>query len=182
MFPGRMNDPNNADAAPRLQPLFDTATASSVPELFATYGIQLSSIDQDVRPPISFTTAGVLGFTGPAVRGSLVIALTGGLAEKTNPMGEAGNNRDWVGELANQLLGRIKLALLDHGIDIYLNLPAVLKGEHLAPIPRREVQPMAFSSNEGLVGVWIEIEEREGAAAEPASGDRAKLGEAIFFE
>jgi CheY-specific phosphatase CheX len=182
MFSGRMSDPNNTDAPLRLQPLFDSATAEAVPQLFATYGIELVSVDQNVRPPISFVTAGVLGFTGPAVRGSLVIALTTGLAEQTNPMGASGNPRDWVGELANQLLGRIKLALLDHGLDIYLNLPAVLKGEHLAPIPRREVQPMAFQATEGMVGVWIEIEEREGASAERASGDRAKLGEAIFFE
>jgi len=176
-----MSDSTPVDP-PQLQTLFDEATSGAVPELFTTYGIELRSIDQAVRPPISFVTCGVIGFSGPVVRGALVVALTGGLAEKTNPMGVAGNPRDWVGELANQLLGRIKLALLDHGVEIYLNLPAVLKGEHLAPIPRREVQPLVFASTEGVIGVWLEIEEREGARGAPPSGDRAKSGEAIFFE
>jgi hypothetical protein len=178
-----MNDPTSLESPPlRFQPLFDAAAADSVPELFGTYGIQLRRVDQDIRPSISFVTCGVIGFSGPVVRGALVVALTGGLAEKTNPIGATGNLRDWVGELANQLLGRIKLALLDHGLDIYLNLPAVLKGEHLAPIPRRVVQPMAFAASEGVVGVWIEIEERDGDPGEPARGDRAKSGDAILFE
>jgi hypothetical protein len=167
---------------PSLQPLFDAATANAVPELFSTYGITLGAIDQQVRPPISFVTCGVIGFSGPVVRGALVVALTGGLAEQTNPMGSAGNPRDWIGELANQLLGRIKLALLDHGVEIYLNLPAVLKGEHLAPIPRREVQPMVFSATEGVVGVWLEIEERDGERSQAVNTDRAKSGDAIFFD
>jgi hypothetical protein len=182
MSTGRMTEGTPAELHPPVQPLFDEAAAGAVPEMFATYGIELSRIDQNVRPPISFVTCGVIGFSGPLVRGALVVALTGGLAEKTNPIGAGGNLRDWVGELANQLLGRIKLALLDHGIDIYLNLPAVLKGEHIAPIPRREVQPMAFAASEGVVGVWLELEEREGTPGEPSPGDRAKTGEAIFFE
>jgi hypothetical protein len=177
-----MSDPMALESPPRFQPLFDAAAAEAVPELFSTYGIELARIEQEVRPPISFVTCGVIGFSGPVVRGALVVALTGGLAEKTNPVGVSGNLRDWVGELANQLLGRIKLALLDHGVDIYLNLPAVLKGEHLAPIPRRIVQPMAFAASEGVVGVWLEIEDRDGAPGEPAGADRARSGEAILFE
>jgi CheY-specific phosphatase CheX len=176
-----MNEATSLEAPPRFQPLFDAIGADAVPEIFSTYGIELRPVDLTGQPSTSFVTCGVIGFSGPVVRGALVVALTGGLAEKTNPVGADGNLRDWVGELANQLLGRIKLALLDHGVDIYLNLPAVLKGEHLAPIPRRVVQPMTFSAAEGVVGVWLEIEDRDGSPGEPA-GDRARSGEAILFE
>jgi hypothetical protein len=178
----RMSEAQHPESPPRFQNLFDDAAAEAVAELFATYGVQLQRVDQNVRPPISFVTCGVIGFSGPVVRGTLVVALAGGLAEKTNPVGETGNLRDWVGELANQLLGRIKLVLLDHGIEIYLNLPAVLKGEHIAPIPRREVQPITFSASEGLVGIWLETEDRDGIPSEPMQGDRVMSGEAILFE
>jgi CheY-specific phosphatase CheX len=181
MTPKQMTD---AAAAPssRLDGLFDAATDGAVRELFSTYGIELGRIDVGLQPSVSFVTCAVIGFSGPAVRGTLAVALTGGLAERTNPIGASGNLRDWVGELANQLLGRIKLALLDQGLDIYLNLPAVLKGEHLAPLPRRDAQPMTFSAADGFVGVWIEIEARPGAQGNPGSGHRPQSGEAIVFE
>jgi CheY-specific phosphatase CheX len=177
-----MSDPTPQDAAVRMQQLFDQTASLSVPELFASYGIALRRVDADQEAEAAFLICGVIGFSGPSVRGALILALTENLPTLTNPLGPRGNLRDWVGELANQLLGRIKLALLAEGVDIYLNLPAVLKGEHIAPIPRHAIQPITFVAPEGIVGVWIEVEPLKGDAPRAPSQGGAKSGDAIVFE
>src|SRR5262249_60168914 len=68
--------------------------------------------------------------------------------------------RDWVGELSNQPLGRIKIELLKRGVEIYLTLPAVLLGQHLAPLPRAQLKPLKFTLSHGAAAVWIELEAR----------------------
>ena len=41
---------------------------------------------------------------------------------------------------------------------------------------------MVFSASEGVVGVWLEIEERDGERSQAVNTDRAKSGDAIFFD
>src|SRR5262249_12789054 len=121
--------------------------------------------------PVSpdFLLCSVIGFSGKDIRGTLVMALTDRLPGLSNPVqnqmrSAAGDptNRDWVGELSNQLLGRVKIELLRCGVEIYLNLPAVLRGKHLAPLPRHELKPLKFSLQGGAIAVWIEVETRAG--------------------
>ena len=112
----------------------------------------------------------LIGFTGRDVRGTLVLALTEELSGLSNPVAGANPSatggrviqRDWVGELSNQLLGQIKIELLRHGVEIYVNLPAVLQGQHLAPLPRSQLKPLKFTLANGAAAVWIELEAREG--------------------
>lgn len=88
----------------------------------------------------------VVGFAGPALRGSLVVGANRGLLELSYPMphpatkvaataeeGTLSTDRlqDWLGELANQLLGRLKSRLLAHGIAIQLGTPTTVSGLEL---------------------------------------------------
>jgi CheY-specific phosphatase CheX len=114
---------------------FEQVTAAACTELFGRYGVTVRPADE-TEDPISpeFFLCSVIGFTGRDVRGTLVLALTEELSGLSNPVAAANPSastdrviqRDWVGELSNQLLGQIKIELLRHGVEIYVNLPAVL--------------------------------------------------------
>ena len=54
--------------------------------------------------------SGVMGFVGDSVRGTCLLAAPQGTVQAAAPK-DAGA-RDWVGELANQLVGRLKAKLM----------------------------------------------------------------------
>jgi hypothetical protein len=91
------------------------------------------------------------GGTQRGLRGSLVLSANRGLLERSRPVPpgalpgkgpEKANAtsatpsgidalQDWIGELANQLLGRLKSRLLAHGIAIQLGTPTTVSGLEL---------------------------------------------------
>jgi CheY-specific phosphatase CheX len=172
---------------------FEQVTVAACEDLFSRYGVAVRRADEK-EDPISpeFFLCSVIGFTGRDVRGTLVLALTEELSGLSNPV--AGTNakgtsdrvihRDWVGELSNQLLGQIKIDLLRRGVEIYVNLPAVLQGQHLAPLPRRQLKPLKFTLANGAAAVWIELETREGFKIESATGpdESPAPGDTLLFD
>ena len=176
-----------------VQTFFEQVTAAACQELFARYGVAVHRAG-DQEQPVSpdFLLCSVIGFTGRDVRGTLVLALTEELSGLSNPIAGANpdagadrvTQRDWVGELSNQLLGRIKIELLRCGVEIYLNLPAVLLGQHLAPLPRAQLKPLKFTLANGAAAVWIEVDARPGFKIEAAgAADQGPAaGDALLFE
>jgi CheY-specific phosphatase CheX len=174
-----------------FQKLFERVTTSACEELFSRYGLAVRRADE-YEAPVSpdFLLCSVIGFTGRDVRGTLMLALTEDITGRSNPVAAAAagpsalTQRDWVGELSNQLLGRIKLDLLRWGVEIHLNLPAVLLGQHLAPLPRSQLKPLKFALANGAAAVWIEVDVGPGlklADVEPEDqGPRA--GDALLFD
>jgi len=178
---------------PEFRRLFQDLAAATCEELFGRYGVAVRRADETEQPlSPEFFLCSVIGFTGRDVRGTLVLALTEELSGLSNPV--AGGNprapldrviqRDWVGELSNQLLGQIKLELLRRGVEIYINLPAVLLGQHLAPLPRPQLKPLKFALGNGAAAVWIEIEARPDFKIEaPVAADQSPApGDALLFE
>jgi CheY-specific phosphatase CheX len=172
---------------------FEQVTAAACTELFGRYGVTVRPADE-TEDPISpeFFLCSVIGFTGRDVRGTLVLALTEELSGLSNPVAGANPSastdrviqRDWVGELSNQLLGQIKIELLRHGVEIYVNLPAVLQGQHLAPLPRRQLKPLKFTLAHGAAAVWIELEARAGFKIETATrtDEGPAPGDTLLFD
>jgi CheY-specific phosphatase CheX len=172
---------------------FEQVTVAACEDLFSRYGVTVRRADES-EDPISpeFFLCSVIGFTGRDVRGTLVLALTEELSGLSNPV--AGTNagatadrvihRDWVGELSNQLLGQIKIDLLRRGVEIYVNLPAVLQGQHLAPLPRRQLKPLKFTLANGAAAVWIELQTREGFKIESATAtdESPAPGDTLLFD
>jgi len=91
--------------------------------------------------------------------------------------------RDWVGELTNQLAGRIKSRFLKHNIEIGLSTPVSLSGVALRPLPRNELRPTCFSALGGTVLVWVEVDADPSFAFGAAgSGEAARAeGEIVLF-
>jgi CheY-specific phosphatase CheX len=81
----------------------------------------------------------IIGFAGEKLRGSLVLSANPGLLEGSCPARTVGRTdathgeilQDWIGELANQLLGRLKSRLLAHGVAIQLGTPTTVSGLEL---------------------------------------------------
>jgi CheY-specific phosphatase CheX len=128
---------------------------SACVELMKAYGVELTSAegwgDSD-----EIMYSGVMGFVGDRVRGTCLLAAPQGTVIAAAP--QEASARDWVGELANQLVGRLKAKLIARGATIALSTPVVLRGVKLSPVPRTEVQPVVFQSTAGKVLVWLEVE------------------------
>lgn len=72
-------------------------------------------------------TLSIIGLGGK-VRGTLVLSLPSDLVKRSHPTGgtSAEDLGDWLAELANLLLGRIKTQLYAHGIAIELSSPLTI--------------------------------------------------------
>ena len=128
---------------------------SACTELMEAYGVKLNPAEGWPETD-EVMLSGVMGFVGESVRGTCLLAATQATIEAAAPRGAAA--RDWVGELANQLVGRLKAKLMARGATIALSTPVVLRGVKLSPLPRTDVAPVVFSSDAGRVLVWLEVE------------------------
>jgi len=146
-----MRNPNNA-------PLDDLVFDCSQ-ELFSAYGLHAEPCAKEAYPSITerFAFCGVMGFGGEQLRGSLVLAATREPLDQTNPHGQK-SQRDWICELSNQLMGRIKNRLLARGVDVLLATPAGLTGENVCPAPGTLRAPQVFVAASGYICVWIDCE------------------------
>ena len=96
---------------------------------------------------------------------------------------EGGRCRDWIGELTNQLAGRVKAKILGYGVEVQLSTPVGLSGVALRPLPRTELEPASYSAHGGEVVVWVEIDSDPafslGLGEAPAA--RRAEGEVVLF-
>jgi hypothetical protein len=66
--------------------------------------------------------------------------------------------RDWIGELANQVLGRIKNRLHPYGISFDVSPPAALSGSMLAFAAPKGPRPRVYMFVAGAKKVWFCID------------------------
>jgi len=131
-------------------------------ELFSAYQLDVHPRDRSDFPATEqLAVCGVMGFGGKLMRGALVLATTREPLEHTNP-DAFGSQRDWVCELTNQLMGRVKNQLLTLGVEVLLATPAGLSGENLSPTPSKLRAPQVFAAANGFVCVWIDCEYTDG--------------------
>jgi len=141
-----------SDATQRIQAMAATAAA----ELLQAYGVTLSPAAEGWVETDELLYSGVMGFVGDRVRGTCLLAAPKDTILSTAPADA--RPRDWVGELANQLVGRLKSKLMQHGVTIGVSTPVVLSGVKLSPLPRSDVAPSVFETPTGRLLVWLEVE------------------------
>lgn len=142
--------------------VIESCVNESCLSLFDDYALPLKRTnvaDMDKEAELLF--CGVVGFSGDQMRGTLLLATSREPLGRTSPSTDA-SLREWIAELANQLLGRIKNKLFAHGVTLHLSTPIVLRGQHIAPVTRAELVPYAFTCDGGLVCVWFDAETNEG--------------------
>jgi hypothetical protein len=126
-------------------------------ELMADYGVPLTKTtpgwETGSDEPVLF---GVIGFGGKGMRATCLLGAEGGLVEASCRV--SGRPRDWIAELANQLIGRVKMKLVSHGLIVTMTTPLALSGVRVTPLPRSAGEPVAFTSPRGCALLWLEIE------------------------
>lgn len=126
-------------------------------ELMAAYGVEFvpGTDDWSARAdePALF---GVIGFGGKGVRATCLIGAEQCLVDAS--CRASGRPRDWIAELANQLLGRLKMKLLAFGVNVTMTIPIALSGVQITPLPRFGQAPLSFASERGAALIWLEIE------------------------
>ncbi len=139
--------------------VIDEILRGSTSALFSAYGLEL----EELRPPTSKEDegehmAGVIGFTSKEISGSLVISASAALVRRTVPEGSS-SLHDWMGELANQLLGRSKNQLLKYGVTLSMSVPVVVTGLALQTpkIAHHAIRDYEFTSEVGSLHVRLDV-------------------------
>lgn len=147
--------------------------------LFSHYRVEIAP---SVRQPSQeVALCGIIGFTGDDLKGSLMLACSREPLELARDGGDV-TMRDWLAELTNQLLGRVKNRLLAFGTVIHCSTPVVLGGERIAPIASQPLGHL-FTADGGVVSVWFDTVVRPDFTLSPRA-DAVELpseGDALMF-
>jgi hypothetical protein len=167
--------------------LVDGLVMDAARALFETYGVKLDLDGSPAERTLqSVQLVSTIGFSSPTISGSLLLAIPNVVIQQTLPTQDA-NLADWSGELANQLLGRLKNQLLNYEVAINLALPVVLSGDgfSLPAKTRRLTRHFSFVSEWGRMFVRTEMElcPTIELVRQTQVGDKASVdeGELLFF-
>ena len=111
--------------------IVDAVVRSATIELFASYGVAAAPVDLAVNAIINpqHELLGSISFTAPSLRGVLLLsAANRTLAKVAHESPESALLRDWMRELTNQLMGRIKNRLSRYQLVLQAGLPGVVDG------------------------------------------------------
>ncbi|HYO94895.1 MAG TPA: chemotaxis protein CheX [Polyangiaceae bacterium] len=151
--------------------IFDQLIRTCVRELIEQCGLKVSD-SQGAAAPME--RAAAVGFSGDQVRGAIGLGMQATTLQRladaqAPPAQDAALERDalledWLGETANQLLGRFKNRLLGHGASVSMALPMVLRGLRMQFASDRDdrVTTYVFDSAEGPICVWLDVRVHDG--------------------
>ena len=142
----------NSEVTRQIQVL--AATAGT--ELLKAYGVATTPAAEGWVHNDELLYSGVMGFVGESMRGTCLLAARAATVVAAAPADA--RPRDWVGELANQLVGRLKSKLLARNVSIAMTTPVVLSGVRIEPLPRTSIEPAVFDTATGKVLIWLEVE------------------------
>ena len=134
----------------------------------------------------------IMGFQGERMHGTAVLGCDFGFLERTCPAYQIGGSdkdlllHDWIGELSNLILGRIKNKLMPLGIVLKLNPPSVTEASE-AIFETYSTQPhnvrLWFTSEEDFLCIAFSMELAESVqfSAHPSTdGHALQPGDAIY--
>lgn len=134
-------------------------------------------------------TVALLGFYGEAIKGHLGVAASADFFAKWHPVpdllrgaGEIERN-DWLGELANRLVGRIRSRWGVHGIEIEVSTPTILRSTSVTVRPKADRWVSTYETRVAPIAyVWtqLELDSRHAVPTRPTVR-HAEPGEIIRF-
>ena len=136
--------------------------------LFEGVGLQLTVVEKAAPQPARSgeRLAAFIGFSGDEMRGSITIDLPSPLVAQVHPAASAGRTLDkdelcdWAGELANQLLGRLKNSLTCYSVLLQLSTPSCVWGRmsHGTKLPPQGSIELHLSTGQEIVIVYFDAE------------------------
>jgi len=138
--------------------------------VFPSCGIPLAEQLMNTVEPPEKQLVSFMGFTGDALRGTMAVVAPTELMRRAYPLPLREGNGwefevfDWAGEVANRLLGRIKIALAARSVDIEASTPRVMLAEqlHVTRSTRGTVCSACFASGDASIRVWFDAISSEG--------------------
>jgi CheY-specific phosphatase CheX len=151
----------------------DSLVVAATRALFGTHGLDLGAMRGAFEEtPADHDVACSIGFTAPEMRGALLMTARKDVftrawpAELKNRVPTEREVCDWAGELVNQLLGRVKNALVPLGLALQQSTPTVVTGRYLhrAPATTKVARRYSFEEGGGSVAVYLDASVAEGFA------------------
>jgi CheY-specific phosphatase CheX len=169
--------------------------ASCCQSLFENLGVKMAIVADLQAAPArkGERLATFVGYSGAQLRGSIAMDVPTTLIARLHPSTASaeklGNDDlcDWLGELANQLLGRLKNGLARHGVTLQMSTPSTVWGEmvHARRTRAQGSTELEFATGEDLVIVYFDglallpLDITKSSAADfgdpPAEGDMMML-------
>lgn len=109
--------------------LIDTIVQSATVELFRNYGVAVAPVPRKAQLPATIPEGfcGSISFTGQGFTGNLTLFIPAPILALTKAdSGEPLHARDWIRELTNQLMGRVKTRLLQLQVTLQVGLPMAM--------------------------------------------------------
>jgi chemotaxis protein CheX len=156
--------------------IFHTSLREACDGLFASLRLNvLAALGRAPGSELEGTQlAAVIGFLGTQVKGSLTV--------RAPTLHEVS---DWAGEIANQLLGRLKNKLLPHGVSFAMTTPAMIYGDSLKEAEARHGSlTIVFPWQDEQICVRFDLKLEPGLTIldEPTNGcTPLEAGDAMFF-
>jgi chemotaxis protein CheX len=191
---------------PALMNVLDSIASVACTDVFASHRVSLRELPRSAKgtdlPPSldqadgnASLVASVVGFTGKDLRGALLLATTFEVIASTRPSALAKQSlsknsysdwvmvRDWAGELANQILGRIKNKLRPYSIVLEVSTPTAFSGRALAFAKPKSplARPFQFDAGGDRVWLWLDATFDPGQVLVAGGEESAREGEVILF-
>ncbi len=156
-------------------------------DLLAFYSSEPEERFEVIASPASdvlreFVDCSSIGLTGEYFKLSVVILAPRSTIAQFCPIPNA-STADWIGELANQLVGRLKNALIDYGHEGRLSLPVTLSGSCIQ-LWNETASPKSYvvRTARGQIIVRLEAEVQPDSVWEPCenSGTAAEGSMCLF--
>ena len=129
-----------------------------------------------------------IGFVGDHARGTLVLSPSSDVLERSHPVDanalddHADGMEDWVGEMANQVFGRVKNRLLAHGVEMLCDTPMAVSGKLRIGGPRRAATRVDFEGAHGSLAVWLDMQVDDDLVLQEVSSQEVRAeGDVVLF-
>ena len=117
-------------------------------ELFDSYGVAIhfTEITESKKESIN-GFLGMIGFSGVQIKGSVSVWASSEVLEKTGY--SEFDKTDWIAEIANQILGRIKNKLIRFNVEVMTGTPTSIEtGDLILNFIQRNVKKYRFIHND----------------------------------
>jgi len=145
--------------------IIDRLVVAAARALFGAHGVTLGEPESSDRDtPTDHDVAASIGFTAPRVQGAILMTTRKDIVANAWPRELRHRDPsereacDWAGELVNQLLGRVKNALLPFGLTLEQSTPTVVTGRHVhrAPASTNVARRYFFAVTTGSILVYFD--------------------------
>lgn len=123
---------------------------ASADDLFSVLGLEVVSTGADVAPGEMMA---LVAFVHPKLKGCFLLEVSRSVFSAR----QSASHSEGLGEVANQLMGRLKNRLLVYGVEVNASLPVLVQGKHLEPILPGDAAPLTWAFTTGQATLWLQV-------------------------